>query len=288
MEPTKFQALNQKLTINCNGQLVLLNKPLVMGILNTTPDSFFAQSRKQSLDEALKQAEQMLVEGATFIDVGGYSTRPGAADVSVEEEQKRVIPVIAHLTKHLPQAIISVDTFRAVIAKTAVEEGAAIVNDISGGDFDNQMLYTVASLKVPYIMMHKQGTPQTMQQNPQYSHVTMDVLDYFNQKIAGARDLGIMDIVIDPGFGFGKSLSHNYQLLKELSHFKVMGVPVLAGISRKKMIQSVAKTDALHALNGTTVAHTIALINGANILRVHDVKEAVECINIVKATYGDI
>ncbi len=288
MEHTKFQALNKKLSLNCNGQVVLLNQPLVMGIVNTTPDSFFAHSRKQGLDDALKQAEQMLAGGATFIDIGGYSSRPGADDVSEEEEIKRVIPVIEHLHKHLNQVLISIDTFRASIAKMGVEAGACMVNDISSGDADDQMMQTVASLNVPYIMMHKQGAPKTMQQRPSYENVTRDVLKYFNEKISLAKQAGITDLIIDPGFGFGKTLAHNYQLLRELDHFNIARLPILVGVSRKKMIQSVANVDITHALNGTSVANTIALLNGANILRVHDVKEAVECINIVKATYGNI
>lgn len=288
MEHTKFQALNKKLSLNCKGQLVLLNQPLVMGIVNATPDSFFAHSRKQGLEDALKQAEQMIRDGATFIDIGGYSSRPGADDVSEEEELNRVIPVIEYLSKHLNNVLISVDTFRASIAKMAVEAGAFMVNDISSGDADDQMMPTVASLNVPYIMMHKQGSPKTMQQHPSYKNVTLDVLKYFNEKISLAKQAGITDLIIDPGFGFGKTLSHNYQLLRELADFNIAGLPVLVGVSRKKMIQTIANVDVAHALNGTSAANTIAVLNGANILRVHDVKEAVECINIVKATYGNI
>lgn len=259
-----------------------------MGILNITPDSFFDGSRVVQHEQLLQQAQQMLDNGATFIDIGGYSNRPGATEVSLAEELNRVIPAIEFLSKQLPQAIISIDTFRAEVAKQAVQAGASIVNDISSGEDDPDMFSTVAALGVPYIMMHKRGTPQTMQQFTQYQNVTLEVIDYFNHKIAAARAAGIVDIIIDPGFGFAKTLEQNYELLKNLSQFKVTELPVLIGVSRKKMIQQVTQTDAAHALNGTTVVNTLALLGGAHILRVHDVKEAKECINIVQATYGNI
>lgn len=289
MDIPKLQASNTKLSLNCRGKLVVLSQPTVMGILNVTPDSFFEGSRMGALDQLLAKAEHMLAQGATFIDIGGYSTRPGAADISVDDELKRIVPAVEHLNKYLPQAILSIDTFRAKVAKYAIEAGAHIINDISSGDDDADMLDIVGALKaVPYIMMHKRGTPQTMQQFTQYADVTLDVLEYFNQKIAAAKQAGIVDLIIDPGFGFAKTLGQNYQLLKELNHFQITGLPLLVGVSRKKMIQQITQTDALGALNGTTVVNTLALLNGAKILRVHDVKEAADCIKIVNATYGNI
>ena len=289
MDIPKLQAHNTKLSLNCRGKLLVLSQPAVMGILNITPDSFFEGSRMQALDELLKKAESMIALGATFIDIGGYSTRPGAADVSIDEEISRVIPAVEHLHKHLPDAILSIDTFRAKVAKYAIEAGAHMINDISSGEDDADMLATVAQLGfVPYIMMHKRGTPQTMQQFTAYSDVTIDVLEYFNQKIAEAKKAGIIDLIIDPGFGFAKTQEQNYELLKNLHHFHITELPILVGVSRKKMIQNITNTDAAGALNGTSVVHAIALLNGAKILRVHDVKEAMDCINIVKATYGNI
>ena len=289
MDIPKLQAHNTKLSLNCRGKLLVLSQPAVMGILNITPDSFFEGSRMQALDELLNKAEGMIAHGATFIDIGGYSTRPGAAEVSIDEEINRVVPAVEHLHKYLPDAILSIDTFRAKVAKYAIDAGAHIINDISSGEDDADMLTTVAQLGfVPYIMMHKRGTPKTMHQHTQYDDVTLDVLEYFNQKVAAAKQAGIVDLVIDPGFGFAKTLEQNYELLKDLHHLNITELPILVGISRKKMIQNVTNTDAAGALNGTSVVHTIALLNGAKILRVHDVKEAMECINIVKATYGNI
>lgn len=287
MDASKIQAIRQKLSLNCRGRLVLLDKPAVMGILNITPDSFYEQSRTGS-DELAERAGRMLDEGATFIDIGGYSTRPGAANVSVQEETDRVIPAIEQVCRHFPDALISVDTFRAGVAEWAVKAGAAIINDVSSGDDDPDMLTTVARLKVPYIMMHKKGTPQTMNQLAHYDNLILEILEYFNRKISEARQLGITDLVLDPGFGFAKKLEHNYELLRKLGDLRVAGLPILAGVSRKKMIQAVAQTDSAGALNGTTVAHTIALLNGASILRAHDVKQAIECINIVNTTYGNL
>jgi dihydropteroate synthase len=287
MDASKIQAIRQKLSLNCRGRLVLLDKPVVMGILNTTPDSFYAQSRTGS-DELTERAGRMLEDGATMIDIGGYSTRPGAANVSVQEETDRVIPAIEQLCKHFPDIVISVDTFRASVAEHAVNAGASIVNDVSSGDDDPAMMRTVARLKVPYVMMHKKGTPQTMNKLAHYDHLIPEILEYFNQKISEARNLGITDLVLDPGFGFAKNLQQNYELLGKLSDLHVAGFPVLVGLSRKKMIQAITQTDATGALNGTTVAHTIAILNGARILRVHDVKQAVECINIVNTTHGNL
>lgn len=288
MDIPKLQAHNTKLSLNCRGKLLVLSQPAVMGILNVTPDSFFEGSRMRALDDLLKKAENMLAQGATFIDIGGYSTRPGAAEVAIDDEISRVVPAVEHLHKNLPEAVLSIDTFRAKVAKYAIEVGAHIINDISSGEDDADMLSTVAALgAVPYIMMHKRGTPQTMQQFTQYTDITLDVLEYFNQKIAAAKQAGIVDLIIDPGFGFAKTQEQNYELLKQLHHFHITGLPILVGVSRKKMIQNITHTDAAGALNGTSVVNTIALLNGAQILRVHDVKEAVECINIVKATYGN-
>lgn len=288
MDSPKIQAIPTKLSLNCRGRLVSLSTPAVMGIINITPDSFFAGSRNQADEHLLLQAGQMLNNGATFLDLGGYSTRPGAEEVSIQEEIDRVVPAIALITKHLPQALVSVDTFRAPVAEAAVSAGAVIVNDISSGEDDENMLPLVGRLNTPYIMMHKRGTPKTMQQFAQYEDVTNDLLDYFAQRIQPAQQQGIKDIILDPGFGFAKTLQHNYALLQHLKSFEITGLPVLAGVSRKKMIQQITGTDAAGALNGTSVVHTIALLNGARILRAHDVKEAMECINIVKATYGDI
>lgn len=288
MDIPKLQAHNTKLSLNCRGKMLVLSQPAVMGILNVTPDSFFEGSRMRALDDLLKKAENMLAQGATFIDIGGYSTRPGAAEVAIDDEISRVVPAVEHLHKNLPEAVLSIDTFRAKVAKYAIEAGAHIINDISSGEDDADMLSIVAALgAVPYIMMHKRGTPQTMQQFTQYTDVTLDVLEYFNQKIAAAKQAGIVDLIVDPGFGFAKTQEQNYELLKKLHHFHVTGLPILVGVSRKKMIQNITHTNAAGALNGTSVVNTIALLNGAQILRVHDVKEAIECINIVKATYGN-
>ncbi len=283
-----MQTLFKKITLNCKGCIVSLEKPTVMGILNITPDSFYDGGRYKNTDEALKQAEKMLIEGATFIDIGAYSSRPGAADVNLENELKNAIPIIELVSKEFPQAIISIDTFRAKVAEEAISAGAHIVNDISSGDDDKEMFATVSKLKAPYIMMHKKGSPQNMQHNPLYENVVLEVMNYFTEKVAAANTAGIVDVILDPGFGFGKNLHHNYQLLNALNDFQIFGLPILAGISRKKMIQKIIATDVQNSLNGTTAANTIAILNGATILRVHDVKEAVECINIVNATNGII
>jgi dihydropteroate synthase len=253
-----------------------------MGILNTTPDSFFDGGKYNAVDNALQQAEKMLNNGADILDIGGYSTRPNAKEVSVEEELKRTVPIIEQLNKQFPEAILSIDTFRAKVAKECVEAGAAIVNDISAGDDDNEMIPYVASVNVPYIIMHKQGIPETMQQNPTYGNVVKEVLQYLGNKVTELRKLGVNDIVADPGFGFGKTIEHNYSLLKHLSIFKILNVPLLAGVSRKSMINKVLGVKAAEALNGTTVLNTLALINGAKILRVHDVKEAKEAVSLVQ------
>ncbi len=272
----------QHFSINCKGTLLSLKIPVVMGILNTTPDSFYDGGKFNSIEHALYQTEKMLNDGASIIDIGGYSSRPGAKTVDIEEELNRVIPVIEKIHKNFPNAILSIDTFRAKVAKNAIDAGASIVNDISAGDDDPEMIATVGSLGVPYIAMHKQGTPKTMQQNPNYSNVTTEVLDYFIKKIPLYRAAGINDVIIDPGFGFGKNLEHNYSLLKNLAAFKMLDYSILVGVSRKRMINEVLNISEKDALNGTTVINTIALMNGANILRVHDVKEAVEAMKIVE------
>jgi dihydropteroate synthase len=282
-----LQIPSRKITLNCKGRLLVLDKPVVMGIINITPDSFFAGSRKTALDEVQRVAEKMLTDGATILDIGGYSTRPGAIAVPVEEELKRVLPVIEIIHKTFPEAFLSIDTFRAQVAKQAIEAGAQLVNDISAGDDDVEMLDLVSKSGVPYIIMHKRGNPQTMQKQTQYDDVVLEVMNYFTRKVAVLSAAGIHDVVIDPGFGFAKQKEHNYALLNALGDFQLFGTPVMAGLSRKQMIRAVTGTDIEHALNGTTALHTIALIKGADILRVHDVKEAVECIKLVNAVHGN-
>lgn len=271
-----------KRSLNIKGRLIDLSTPKVMGILNITPDSFYKNSRTKTIDEALIKAAQFLNEGATFIDVGGYSSRPGARDISIDEETDRLVPVVESLVKAFPEAIISIDTFRAKVAQETIEAGAHIINDIAAGDMDEQMFETVAKLQVPYIMMHMQGTPQNMQQNPTYNNVLLEVIDYLAKKVAALTALHIHDVVIDPGFGFGKTIEHNYELLTQMEAFKIFKLPVLVGFSRKGMIYKTLGTTAAEALNGTSVLNTIALQKGAGILRVHDVKEAVECVRLVE------
>lgn len=252
-----------------------------MGIINVTPDSFYAGSRSQTIDEALQQAEKILNEGATIVDVGGQSTRPASERISADQEMERVIPVIEAINKNFSQAFISVDTYYATVAGNAVAAGACIVNDISGGTMDEQMLSTVGKLRTPYICMHIKGTPETMQQNPAYENVVSEVLDFFIHQTEKCRLNNINDVIIDPGFGFGKTASHNFQLLKKLGAFKMLGKLILAGLSRKATIYKTLDITAEDSLNGTTVLNTIALLNGANILRVHDVKEAIQNIKLV-------
>ncbi|WP_231492159.1 dihydropteroate synthase [Pedobacter sp. Leaf170] len=268
-------------SLNIKGKIFDLSTPKVMGILNITPDSFYTKSRTNTVDDAIRKAEQFLNEGASFIDIGGYSSRPGAIDISTDEELFRLIPIVEALNKHLPEATISIDTFRAKVANETILAGAHLINDISAGDMDEEMFSTIARLQVPYVFMHMQGTPQNMQHNPQYENVTLDIIDYFAEKVAQLRALHVNDIILDPGFGFGKTIEHNYQLLSRLENFKIFNLPVLVGFSRKGMIHKVLGTSASEALNGTTVLNTIALQKGAKILRVHDVKEAVECIKLV-------
>ena len=269
------------MTINCKGTLLDLNSPKVMGILNITPDSFYDGGMYKDEISILNQTEKMLVDGATFIDVGAYSSRPGAAEVSEEEELKRIVPVIELLIKKFPDIIISVDTFRSKVAKETISLGAAIINDISGGNLDSKMYETIAKLEVPYILMHMAGTPKTMQNNPTYEDVTKDLIYFFSEKIDQLHRLNVSDIIIDVGFGFGKTIEHNFQLLRNMSLFQHLDKPILAGLSRKSMLYKTLDITAQEALNATTSANTIALLNGANILRVHDVKEAVEAITLV-------
>ncbi|WP_298515885.1 dihydropteroate synthase [uncultured Kordia sp.] len=268
-------------SINCNGKLVSLETPKVMGILNVTPDSFYDGGMYKDAASILAQAEKMLTDGAAFIDVGAYSSRPNAPHVSLEAEKQRLLPILELILKEFPETILSIDTFRSEVAKAAINIGAAIVNDISAGNLDAAMMETVGKLGVPYIMMHMQGTPKTMQQNPSYEHVVKDILHELSEKVAMARSHKIKDLIVDPGFGFGKTIAHNYTILKELRLFEMLDCPVLAGVSRKSMIYKVLEISPQEALNGTSVLHTIALQNGASILRVHDVKEAVECVKLV-------
>lgn len=269
------------MTINCKGILIDLASPKVMGILNITPDSFYDGGKYKDEVAILNQVDKMLTEGATFIDVGAYSSRPGAAHISEEEELKRILPVINLLLKNFPEIILSVDTFRSKIAKETINAGAAIINDISGGTMDDNMFSTVANLQVPYILMHMLGTPQNMQKNPVYDDVVKDIISFFAKQIFELHQLQLNDIIIDMGFGFGKTIAHNYQILKDLRLFKSLEAPILTGISRKSMLYKTLDISAQEALNATTSANTIALLNGANILRVHDVKEAVEAVKIV-------
>ena len=266
--------------INCKGELICFDTPKVMGILNITPDSFYAQSRTTPA-EVLRKAEQMLEEGATFVDIGGYSSRPNAQEVSLQEELQRVVPVVEALVKHFPDIRISVDTFRAEVARESLEAGACIINDISAGQIDPAIWEVVAHYQVPYIAMHMRGTPQTMQTYTEYDKLTKDILYYFSQIKDKARQLRINDLIIDPGFGFSKTLAQNYELMQQLALFKALECPILVGISRKSMIYKLLDTPPEAALNGTTVLNTFALLHGADILRVHDVKEAVECVKIV-------
>jgi dihydropteroate synthase len=269
------------MTINCNQNLVDLSSPKVMGILNITPDSFFDGGKYKNETEILSHVEKMLFEGATFIDVGAYSSKPGATHISENEELQRIVPVIKLLIKNFPDIIISVDTFRSSVARETINAGAAIINDISGGKIDEKMFETVADLKVPYILMHMLGTPQNMQLNPVYKDVTQEIISFFAEQIFKLHQLKLNDIIIDVGFGFGKTNNHNFEILKNLSLFKSLDAPILAGISRKSMLYKTLDISAQEALNATTSANTIALLNGANILRVHDVKEAIEAVKIV-------
>ena len=268
------------MTINCHGQLIDLTIPKVMGILNITPNSFYDGGTYFDEKSILKQVKKMLEEGATFIDIGAYSSKPKADFVSEEEELLRLIPVITLVLKHFPETLISVDTFRSHVAKVAVENGACMINDISAGNLDPKMMETVANLHVPYIMIHMKGTAETMQSLVQYENLIKEMLLFFSEKVAQARSLGIHDLIIDPGFGFAKTLGQNFELLNNLELFQILELPVLVGVSRKSMIYKTLNTLSEFAGNGTTVLNTIALLKGTKILRVHDVKEAVECLQL--------
>jgi dihydropteroate synthase len=265
-------------TINCKGKLVVLDEPLVMGIINATPDSFYSAN-----EAVMALAASMIAAGADILDIGGQSTRPGSERITATEEAKRVLPVIEAIHHRFPDIIISIDTFYSEVARAAIDAGAAIINDISSGNIDEQMMATVAALKVPYICMHMQGIPQTMQQNPHYEAIVKEVLDFFIEKTDQCKKAGIKDIIIDPGFGFGKTIEHNFTLLKNLHSLSILNKPILAGLSRKSTIYKTLHTTAQEALNGTTVLNTVALLNGANILRIHDVKEAKEAIKLIGA-----
>ncbi len=271
------------LSINCKGKVLTFSTPVVMGIINITPDSFYIGSRHERIDKILVTAEQMWQQGATIIDIGGQSTRPGSERVTVEEELVRVMPVLAALVKTFPGHLFSIDTFYAKVAKEAIEAGASIVNDVSAGSIDPELISTVAALKVPYVLMHMQGNPQNMQQSPVYKNVVLEVFDLLNFKVHELHKVGINDIIIDPGFGFGKIAAHNLQLLAHLLFFQQLKKPLLVGLSRKATIYKTLQITVEEALNGTTVLHTIGLLNGAQILRVHDVKEAVETIKLIDA-----
>lgn len=277
----KDTVFSRNFSLNCGGNLVDLSTPKVMGIVNLTPDSFFVESRKTSNDSLIEKVGQMLEDGATFIDLGAMSTRPGAAEISVLEEKERLINPLKLLVKTFPKALFSIDTYRSVIAKETIDQGAHLINDISGGTFDKYMFATIAQLKVPYVLMHTLDKPSTMQQNPIYTDVIKEIFQFFSNQLTQLRELGVIDVVLDPGFGFGKTLGHNYSILKHLNEFGHLNAPILAGISRKGMIWKLLETSPKEALNGTTTSNTIALLNGAQILRVHDVKEAMESIKIV-------
>ena len=280
---SKIQLLYQMFTLNCKGKLVSLQKPLVMGIINATPDSFYKGHLAKEENNIFAIAEDMIAAAADILDIGGQSTRPGSIRINAEEEMQRVLPVITAIHQRFPAVLISIDTYHSKVAAAAVAAGACIVNDISAGNMDDAMIPLVASLQVPYICMHMKGTPDTMQQQPHYDDVIKEVLDFFIYKTDECRRAGIKDIIIDPGFGFGKTISHNFQLLKNLTVFKMLDKPILAGISRKSTIYKTLGIDVSEALNGTSVLNTLALLNGAAILRVHDVKEAKEVVMLIEA-----
>ena len=282
MTLAKLSILTPKKTLTTSGRLIDLSIPKVMGIVNVTPDSFYAGSRKQEIKDFLTLVEQMLLDGATFLDVGGYSSRPGADHISEEDEIRRVSGPITALSKEFPEAIISIDTFRSSVAKAAIDAGAHMINDISGGQLDEAMLSVAGNLRVPYIGMHMRGTPQTMKSLTEYDDLLKEVMVYFGGMLNRCKEVGIIDALIDPGFGFAKTLNQNYYLLNHLSILKQLGVPILVGVSRKSMIWRLLEIDADQALNGTTALNSVALLKGANILRVHDVKEAVETVKLIE------
>ncbi len=268
------------MTINCKGQIIDLSTPKIMGILNITPNSFYDGGKYSLENNAIAQVEKMLKEGATFIDIGAYSSKPNAELVSEEEELNRIIPVVKAILNKFPEALLSIDTFRSTVAQECIDNGAALINDISAGSLDKKMMGVIASNNVPYIMMHLRGTPQTMQDQTNYEHIINEILTYFSDKVNKARSLGINDLIIDPGFGFAKTTDQNYEILSNLEQFKMLELPILAGVSRKSMIYKTLDTSPEEALNGTTVLNTIAITKGATIIRVHDVKEAMECVKL--------
>jgi dihydropteroate synthase len=270
-------------TLNCKGTLIAIEKPLVMGIVNINNNSFYSGSQYQHIDTIIATVNNMLQAGAAIIDVGAQTTKPGSQPIGAATEIEKVVPAIEAIVQHFPKAIISIDTYHASVAKAAVEAGASMINDVSGGLLDAAMLSTVSALQVPYICMHMQGTPATMQTNPQYNNIVSELLDYFIERLQTCQAAGIKDVIIDVGFGFGKTIEHNFILLKTLSAFTMLKAPILAGISRKSTIYKTLKTNAEHALNGTTVLNTVALLQGANILRVHDVHEAIEAVTLIEA-----
>jgi dihydropteroate synthase len=272
------------ISINTSGHLFQFDSPKVMGIINLTPDSFYAESRKQNIEEIVSTAKQMIADGATFLDLGGMSTKPGAKEISIQEEIDRVLPAIDAILRASPTAIISIDTYRSEVANEALQAGAKIINDISGGDIDEKILTVAAKNNTPYICMHMQGPPQDMQANPQYENVTLEVFKSLQQKIVRCHEAGIKDVIIDLGFGFGKTIEHNYELLKNMDYFQQLDCPILVGLSRKSMLYKPLDYTPKQSLNATTAANVLALQKGANILRVHDVKEAVEGIKIWKLT----
>ena len=274
----KDNYFNPKLSINCKGKIINLSTPLTMGIINVTPDSFYDGGINNTTEKALRLAEKHLKEGATFLDIGGYSSRPGAKNITEKQEMKRVLPVIEAIVKNFDHPILSVDTFRSIVAKEALKSGASMINDISAFSLDDKLIDVISQNNVPYILMHMQGNPQNMQQNPTYNNLIYELIYFFSNKIKHLKANGIHDIIIDPGFGFGKTLEDNFNLLNNLDKLAVLKLPILAGISRKSMIYKTLKTNSLNSLNGTTALHMSALRNGAKILRVHDVKQAQECI----------
>ncbi len=278
--------LNRKTTLNLRGKLVDISSPSVMGILNLTADSFYEKNRFSSVEQALLRAETILNEGGRFIDIGAYSSRPGAMEVSEEEETEKLVPVVEAITRAFPEALLSIDTFRAKVARAAVGAGAHMINDISAGNMDDAMFQTVADLHVPYIMMHMKGTPKTMQKQTNYRDLMLELTGYFSEKISKLKSLGVKDMILDPGFGFAKTLDQNYEVLQHLETLDMFELPVLVGFSRKSMIYKLLGGGPEQALNGTTSLNTIALLKGANILRVHDVKAAAECVALVAKMQG--
>ena len=277
----------QKITLQIKGRLILWDEPQIMGVMNLTPDSFYEGSRlKLNKEEVLGRAQQMITDGADILDIGGYSSRPGAANISIEEEIQRIEDPIHWISEEFPEIIISVDTFRSEVARRGIEAGAHMVNDISGGSLDPNMYKTISELSVPYIIMHMQGTPQNMQGKTDYENILREILNYFSEKLHIIREFGIKDVIIDPGFGFAKTLEQNYFLLKNLELFDMINLPILVGLSRKSMIYKLLEVEPSEALNGTTALNMVALMKGANILRVHDVKEANETRKLFKQLYA--